>query len=92
MATAVKLAGAAQSLYRAIGLSQPESALRRLDKLLDAIRAAQGSAPIAEWLSEGRDLSPHDAALLFIGQPGPDRPARRLPGADRRPAPAGPGA
>jgi ATP/maltotriose-dependent transcriptional regulator MalT len=73
--TAVKLAGAAQSLYRAIGLSQPDSALRRLEKLLDAIRAAQGSAPIAEWLSEGRDLSPHDAALVFIGRPGrPDRP------------------
>jgi predicted ATPase/DNA-binding CsgD family transcriptional regulator len=84
--TAVKLAGAAQSLYRAIGLPQPDSALRRLEKLLEAIRAAQGSAAIAEWLSEGRDLSPHDAALLFIGQPG--RPGG-LDQPDSSPVPTG---
>jgi predicted ATPase/DNA-binding CsgD family transcriptional regulator len=71
VATAVKMAGAAQSLYVAIGLAQPESAQRRLGKLLDAARTGQGSAAVAEWLAEGRDLSPHDAALLFIGS-GPD--------------------
>jgi predicted ATPase/DNA-binding CsgD family transcriptional regulator len=67
--TAVKLAGAAQTLYRAIGLPQPESAMRRLDNLLETIRAAQGSSAVAEWLSEGRDLGPHDAARQYIGQP-----------------------
>jgi predicted ATPase/DNA-binding NarL/FixJ family response regulator len=73
LATAVKIAGAAQSLYVAIGLSQPESAQRRLDKLLDAVRAGQGSSAVAEWLAEGRNLTPHDAALLFMGSQ--DRPA-----------------
>ncbi len=76
LATAVKMAGAAQSLYAAIGLAQPESAQRKLDKLLDAARTGPGSSAVAEWLAEGRNLSPHDAALLFIGsQDGPAEPA-----------------
>ncbi len=79
LATAVTMAGAAQTLYAALDQAQPESAQRRLDKLLEAARAGNGSASIAECLARGRNMSPHDAALLFIGRQGgldsPDEPA-----------------
>jgi DNA-binding NarL/FixJ family response regulator len=36
--------------------------------MLESAEARQGSATVAEWLAEGRNLNPHVAALLFINR------------------------
>jgi predicted ATPase/DNA-binding CsgD family transcriptional regulator/Tfp pilus assembly protein PilF len=61
---AVRLAGAAQAVFDAIGPLPSAAAGRRLDRLLASANVALGSAVVTSLLAEGQAMSPHQAVQL----------------------------
>ncbi len=64
LARAVRLAGAAQPVFEAIGPLPSAAAGRRLDRLLGSADSALGAAVATSLLAEGRAMSPHQAVQL----------------------------
>ena len=70
LARAVRLAGAAQAVFNAIGPLPSAAAGRRLDRLLASADIALGSGAVMSLLAEGQAMSPHQAVQL-AGAPPP---------------------
>lgn len=69
---AVRLAGAAQVVYEAIGALPSAAVAGRFDRLLEAARSALGPKAVESLLAEGHGMSPHQAAQLAAAPP-PER-------------------
>ena len=69
LARAVRLAGAAQAVFEAIGPLPSAAAGRRLDRLLGSAGSALGSAAVTSLLAEGKAMSPHQAVQLAAAPP-----------------------
>ncbi len=63
---AVRLEGAAQAVFWAIGAQPTAGAADRSGRLLEAARTALGPQAVADLLAEGRAMSPQQAAQLAV--------------------------
>jgi predicted ATPase/DNA-binding NarL/FixJ family response regulator len=90
---AVQLAGAARELFRAIGATSSDSAVRRLDELITVAAQQLGDDAVAELAGRGAALSPQLAAQLAagLGLSEPDSASAECSAADPAPALTEPG-
>jgi ATP/maltotriose-dependent transcriptional regulator MalT len=75
LAQAVRLAGAAQAVFDAIGPLPSAAAGRRLDRLLASADIALGSGVVMSLLAQGQAMSPHQAVQLASVPPRQPVPA-----------------
>ena len=72
LARAVRLAGAAEAVFEAIGSLPSAAAGRRLDRLLGSAGRALGAAAVTSLLADGKAMSPQQAVqLASVAPPGP---------------------
>jgi len=72
---AVRLTGAAQATFEAIGALPSDAAAGRSDRLLEAARGALGQELVASLIAEGHALKPHQAVRLGASAPAKPRAA-----------------